>query len=402
MEEQNFWQTLSDTWKTSGQNFLTALPKFIFEGGLNLGSNWLAGLLENGLDFNSYRKKAYYQYQLSEKMAQNAYNRQLDFWNKQNAYNTPSAMVGRMVDAGLNPAQSISPQPAGNLSSVSTPMPSASSSRPNIIGGLETFGEIIKSVKELGLLDKQTELKAKELISKQLDIDLQKLAKAAGFSDNMIKEMDRRAQWESIYGNDVPVPDNPYLDEFFPEHTFRNSYEQQYREGESRISLIDAEIIESNANAALAIVRADNYTREVDARIRNLDANSRQALSQAQLNDTNYVRNMTEQSLLDIAATASKIVGFDVRILPESSGIDVIRQVNKLLNGQISVDEMDDRVYEIIMNCKIAENAIVITNTSSSTGQGGADILWGALGASGSRQKSKSTQNIKNEPKNYR
>ena len=402
MEEQNFWQTLSDTWKTSGQNFLTALPKFIFEGGLNLGSNWLAGLLENGLDFNSYRKKADYQYQLSEKMAQNAYNRQLDFWNKQNAYNTPSAMVGRMVDAGLNPAQSITPQPAGNLSSVSTPMPSASSSRPNIIGGLETFGEIIKSVKELGLLDKETELKAKELISKQLDIDLQKLAKAAGFSDNMIKDMDRRAQWESIYGNDVPVPDNPYLGEFFPEHTFRNSYEQQYREGEHRIRLIDAEIIESNANAALAIVHADNYTREVDARIRNLDSNSRQALSQAQLNDTNYVRNMTEQSLLDIAATASKIVGFDVRTLPESSGIDVIRQVNKLLNGQISVDEMDDRVYEIIMNCKIAENAIVITNTSSLTGQGGADVLWGALGASGSRQKSKSTQNIKNEPKNYR
>ncbi|MBR3893297.1 MAG: hypothetical protein IKJ20_07550 [Alistipes sp.] len=241
MEDNNFWQNLIDSWKSQGQQFLQGLPSFIAQSGLDLGSKWLAGLIENKLDFNSYRQKADYQFSLSEKMAQNAYNRQLDFWNMQNAYNTPKAMVGRMVDAGLNPAQSITPQPAGGLSSVSTPMPSASSSRPDISGGLQSFGSILKGVKELGLLDKETELKAKELVSKQLDNDLKALAKASGFSDAMIKEMDRRAQWESVYGEDVPPPDNPYISDLFPMSTVRNPHTQDYRAGEQSIATSKAQ-----------------------------------------------------------------------------------------------------------------------------------------------------------------
>lgn len=259
MAEKNFWQDLIDSWKSQGQQFLTGLPSFIAQSGLNLGSSWLGGLIENKLDFNSYRQKADYQFSLSEKMADNAYKRQLDFWDKQNAYNTPSAMVGRMADAGLNPAQSITPQPAGGLSSVSTPMPSASSSRSNIAGGLESFGALLKGVKELGLLDKETELKAKELVSKQLDNDLKALAKASGFSDSMIKEMDRRARWESIYGDEVPIPDNPFISDLFPQSTIRNPHTQDYRAGEQSIAtskaqarLFDAQTSLSSAESEVA------------------------------------------------------------------------------------------------------------------------------------------------------
>ncbi|MBQ3234070.1 MAG: hypothetical protein IJA96_05655 [Alistipes sp.] len=240
-DNTNFWDMLSYSWANNGANFIQGLPRFIAESGLSLGSNWLAGLIGNKLDFNSYRQKADYQFALSEKMAENAYNRQLDFWNKQNAYNTPQAMVGRMADAGLNPAQSITPQPAGGLSSVSTPMPSASSSRPNMSEGLKSFGEILTAVKNMGLLDKETELKAKELVSKQLDNDLKALAKASGFSDAMISEMNRRAKWEATYGDDVPVPDNPFISDLFPMSIVRNPHTQDYRAGEQSIATSKAQ-----------------------------------------------------------------------------------------------------------------------------------------------------------------
>lgn len=256
-DNTNFWDMLSYSWANNGANFIQGLPRFIAESGLSLGSNWLAGLIGNKLDFNSYRQKADYQFMLSEKMAENAYNRQLDFWNKQNAYNTPQAMVGRMVDAGLNPAQAITPQPAGGLSSVSTPMPSASSSRPNMSEGLKSFGEILTAVKNMGLLDKETELKAKELVSKQLDNDLKALAKASGFSDVQIKEMDRRAQWESLYGDDVPIPDNPYINDLFPMSTARNPLEQDYRAGEQNIATSKAQERLFDAQSELSSAETD-------------------------------------------------------------------------------------------------------------------------------------------------
>ena len=39
-----------------------------------------------------------------KRAATKAYNRQKDFWHMQNRYNTPSAQVQRLKDAGLNPA----------------------------------------------------------------------------------------------------------------------------------------------------------------------------------------------------------------------------------------------------------------------------------------------------------
>lgn len=44
-----------------------------------------------------------YQYKLQERAAANAYDRNLTMWNMQNEYNSPAAMMSRLVDAGLNP-----------------------------------------------------------------------------------------------------------------------------------------------------------------------------------------------------------------------------------------------------------------------------------------------------------
>lgn len=62
----------------------------------SLGSS-LAGGLSNALFGGIAAKRA-------EQAAQKQYQRQLDFWNKQNEYNTPLAQRQRMEDANLNPA----------------------------------------------------------------------------------------------------------------------------------------------------------------------------------------------------------------------------------------------------------------------------------------------------------
>lgn len=362
MAENNFWQNLIDSWKSQGQQFLQGLPSFIAQSGLDLGSQWLGGLIENKLDFNSYRQKADYQFSLSEKMAENAYKRQLDFWEKQNEYNTPTAMVGRMADAGLNPAQSITPQPAGGLSSVSTPMPSVSSSRPNIAGGLQSFGSILKGVKELGLLDKETELKAKELVSKQLDNDLKTLARASGFSDAQIKEMDRRAQWESVYGDDVPIPDNAYINDLFPMSMARNPITQSYRAGEQSIStskaqerLFDAQSSLSSAESDVArnkaktelalaarawadasfikaqeIVALNRDKREDDANVR---AQERHEIEQAVLVAEEMIKNATADKIMaetDLRKLEKEIA--EIKSNPAYTLDDAMRKLNILIH----------------------------------------------------------------------
>lgn len=61
-------------------------------------------------------------YNYGERAANNAHARQIEFWNMQNAYNTPTAERERLEDAGLNPALMYSngagASNAGQLSSV--------------------------------------------------------------------------------------------------------------------------------------------------------------------------------------------------------------------------------------------------------------------------------------------
>lgn len=71
-------------------------------GGAALGTAKSA--VESGISDRSYKKRADYDYELGEKQAENAYQRQLEFWNKTNEYNTPANQRARLEAAGLNPA----------------------------------------------------------------------------------------------------------------------------------------------------------------------------------------------------------------------------------------------------------------------------------------------------------
>ena len=60
--------------------------------------------VEGAISDESYKERADYDYKLGEKQAANAYQRQVDFWNMTNQYNTPANQRNRLEAAGLNPA----------------------------------------------------------------------------------------------------------------------------------------------------------------------------------------------------------------------------------------------------------------------------------------------------------
>ena len=62
-------------------------------------SNIVGGVIDNLMNRKTQRE----QNAFNAREAEKAYERQLDFWGKNNAYNTPEQQVQRLRDAGLNP-----------------------------------------------------------------------------------------------------------------------------------------------------------------------------------------------------------------------------------------------------------------------------------------------------------
>ena len=60
------------------------------------------GLASQGLSMIGQRKQQKRQNEANMKMAEYTYNKDLEMWNKANAYNTPEAQMQRIEDAGLN------------------------------------------------------------------------------------------------------------------------------------------------------------------------------------------------------------------------------------------------------------------------------------------------------------
>ena len=97
-------------------------------GGILVGAASLAGSAVNSLfnkksvsDANkSNRQLAEYQSNWQQAENERAYGRQLEMWNLENTYNSPTAQMARLKDAGLNPNLVYGSGAVGN-SSGSTP-----------------------------------------------------------------------------------------------------------------------------------------------------------------------------------------------------------------------------------------------------------------------------------------
>lgn len=82
--------------------------------GLQAGSDIVGSLINWGATAQQNKKNR----QFAEQMAEKEWKRNLDMWNMQNAYNTPSAQMKRFKDAGLNPHLIYGKGTSGNSSTL--------------------------------------------------------------------------------------------------------------------------------------------------------------------------------------------------------------------------------------------------------------------------------------------
>lgn len=127
------------------------------------GYEFLASMAGNALNgfVNEYfqRRSADYNFDIAEKAAANEYNRQLDFWRTQNAYNDPRRQVARMVSAGLSPVDNVDSGNAQGLSSVPgndfAKGGAIEAPQIDLIDVVQTFANIRKIGKDGDLVDQQ-------------------------------------------------------------------------------------------------------------------------------------------------------------------------------------------------------------------------------------------------------
>lgn len=136
----------------------------------DLGNSIISGI--NGIGAGRRQRKLlqrqyYYnqqlmqqQHQLSEQSAEAAYQRQLDFWNQQNEYTSPSNQKALLEEAGLNPYVlngNAGVSGGSNLSSMNAGSAAGSSvSLPGIVG--PHMGPISSSMAQLRLSSSQARL----------------------------------------------------------------------------------------------------------------------------------------------------------------------------------------------------------------------------------------------------
>lgn len=135
------------------------MPPFPLETVISSGSNLLGGILNQIF---------------ADKAAKKAYQRQLDFWNKQNEYNLPANQMQRLQAAGLNPNLVY----GSGATSMSAQLSSVRPSSAELGSGIAAAGNVVaqtallKAQKEN--IEADTKLKEQETAKKSSETDLNK------------------------------------------------------------------------------------------------------------------------------------------------------------------------------------------------------------------------------------
>lgn len=108
----------------------------------------------------------------ADKAAKNAYQRQLDFWNKQNEYNLPANQMQRLEAAGLNPNLVY----GNGATTMSAQLSSVKSSSPELGSGIAAAGNIVAQTALLNAqrknIEADTELKKQETQKKESETNI--------------------------------------------------------------------------------------------------------------------------------------------------------------------------------------------------------------------------------------
>lgn len=280
------------------------------------------------------------QYRYQKKLMDRQYNQQLDFWNKQNEYNSPAAQIGRLTDANLNPHMMYSSGDAGGTSATGTTnsSPAASmASTPDFRGsGGNPF-----AISQNKLLEAQANV-AKTQAAKNDAESLYYLANAGKLS-----------RGNFLFDNTV--------DEQLRAIGLRN------KETESNISLIAKRTDEAAQN--ISLMKSHESLNDAQVNLFKEQANAIRELtpwrinaiwSQIKKNDSDIRRNsvlngLTEYQVLDIAQGWSKIATEMQENMSKKELNDMIREyipkefVRKCIETGVDVTEVTLKVVGAIL-----------------------------------------------------
>lgn len=246
----------------------------------------------NGLVGNYFERKSLdYQAQLNEQSAENAYKRQLDFWNKQNAYNDPSSQIARLRAAGLNPAMingnSVN-NTAGALSSAPQASPgSPNGNKPDAMSSASALASYAYQVKQMGFLDAQTQEAMERILSIQVERGIKYLESELKLTESEKATLDYEAFYEALYDRAVDGG-SPRIK--------NNKYTEEIREARSRIATNEAEKVYKEAQTsytkAMEQFEANRDSREAFLALE--DAALKRAQASAQRAQAGYYSTQSE------------------------------------------------------------------------------------------------------------
>lgn len=280
---------------------------FPLETVISSGSNLLGGLVNQIF---------------ADKAAKKAYQRQLDFWNKQNEYNLPSAQMERLAAAGLNP----------NLvygSSATTMSAQLSSVRPSsaeLGSGIAAAGNVVAQTALLKAqkanIDADTELKKQESEKKGTEIDLNRFDLA-----NIRPAMAKRIENESeLKGQELEL--------------FKKTFD-------NRVSISDSEVelkIASVRNMMWQTTKLEKLFGENSPVIRNLESSTE--LNQARVAYTKASTSLTYAQISAINMSINKMISEITLNSKRSDLIDSSINVNgsviRLNNGRVNQTDIQN------------------------------------------------------------
>lgn len=142
-------------------------------------SGFFGKLFGSGIGILSDFATSKYNSRLAEESADRQYQRQLEFWNIQNDYNTPSAQVSRLKDAGLNPAAAVGQVASNGYGQQLSSVPGNEYAKNGVFRG-ESLLQSLKSVSEIENIATGSDKLSAEIAGIVLD--------------NLVKEMDIPAE----------------------------------------------------------------------------------------------------------------------------------------------------------------------------------------------------------------
>lgn len=107
------------------------------------------------------------QYKYTHALMEEQYQHQLDFWNMNNEYNSPSAQMQRYADAGVNPYVALGSSNTSNYGSVMQPVPTPPNPMPDLMAGASAGLDLLMKRAQIDNVKANTDLTEEKTLTQE-------------------------------------------------------------------------------------------------------------------------------------------------------------------------------------------------------------------------------------------